>query len=100
MMRRHSGGISASRMLPASPKGSSGVFAARRRCCQGSAGIGTWSVDDIATLLKTGMTPSGDVVAAPMSEVVEAGTAKLTASDRRAIAVYLKSVPAQTGKGG
>ncbi|HEX6841861.1 MAG TPA: cytochrome c [Stellaceae bacterium] len=63
-------------------------------------GIGGWSVDDIATLLKTGMTPEGDFVAAPMSEVVDAGTAKLTESDRRAIAVYLKSLPAQAGKGG
>jgi len=63
-------------------------------------GIGGWSVDDITTLLKTGMTPTGDFVAAPMSEVVDAGTAKLTESDRRAIAVYLKSVPAQAGKGG
>jgi hypothetical protein len=35
-----------------------------------------------------------------MSEVVDAGTAKLTDSDRRSIAVYLKSVPAQAGKGG
>lgn len=55
-------------------------------------GIGSWSVDDIATLLKTGATPIGDTVATPMSEVVE-GTAHLTDADRRAIAVYLKSVP-------
>ncbi|HKW54713.1 MAG TPA: cytochrome c, partial [Stellaceae bacterium] len=63
-------------------------------------GIGAWSIDDIANLLKTGMTPEGDFVAAPMSEVVDAGTAKLSDSDRRSIAVYLKSVPVQAGKAG
>jgi mono/diheme cytochrome c family protein len=62
-------------------------------------GIGQWSVDDIATLLKTGITPTGDVVAAPMADIVE-GTGKLTDVDRRAIAIYLKSVPALAGKGG
>ncbi|HEX7967316.1 MAG TPA: hypothetical protein VF502_03795, partial [Stellaceae bacterium] len=62
-------------------------------------GIGKWSVDEIATLLKTGITADGDVVAAPMSEIVE-GTAKLTDADRRAIGVYLKSVPTLPGKGG
>ncbi len=62
-------------------------------------GIGRWSVDDIAALLKTGITADGDVVAAPMSEIVE-GTAKLTDADRKAIAVYLKSLPPLPGKGG
>lgn len=61
-------------------------------------GIGRWSIDDIAMLLKTGITADGDVVAAPMSEVVE-GTAKLTDADRRAIATYLKSLPPLPGKG-
>jgi hypothetical protein len=45
------------------------------------------------------MTAEGDFVAAPMSEVVD-GTAKLTDSDRRSIAIYLKSLPAQPGTGG
>ena len=62
-------------------------------------GIGKWSADDIATLLRIGLMPGGDFVGAPMSEVV-AGTAKLTDADRRAIAVYLKSVPPVPGKGG
>jgi mono/diheme cytochrome c family protein len=60
-------------------------------------GIGKWGLDDITTLLKLGETPDGDFVAAPMSEVVE-GTSKLTDSDRAAIAVYLKSVPALPGR--
>jgi mono/diheme cytochrome c family protein len=61
-------------------------------------GIGQWPAEDIAELLKSGMTPKGDFVAAPMSEVVD-GTAKLTDADRMAIATYLKSVPAVPGKG-
>jgi len=62
-------------------------------------GIGRWSIDDIVAVLRSGTVPSGDTVGAPMSEVVE-GTAKLTDGDRRAIAVYLKSLPALPGKGG
>ncbi len=60
-------------------------------------GIGNWSADDVATLLGLGVTPKGDFVAGPMAEVV-AGTAKLTAADRRAIAVYVKSLPAVPGR--
>jgi mono/diheme cytochrome c family protein len=55
-------------------------------------GIGSWSLEDIEVLLKTGMTPDSDFVASGMKAVVR-GTAKLTDADRRAIAVYLKSVP-------
>jgi mono/diheme cytochrome c family protein len=62
-------------------------------------GIGKWSSKDIVELLKSGVTPDGDFVAAPMSEVVE-GTAKLTDADRMALATYLKSLPAVPGKGG
>jgi mono/diheme cytochrome c family protein len=57
-------------------------------------GIGKWSVDDIVSVLKRGMTPDGEFVTEPMSGVVE-GTSKLTDADVKAIAVYLKSVPGQ-----
>lgn len=64
-------------------------------------GIGAWSTDDIAEVLKSGMTPQGDFVGGTMAEVVE-GTAKLSDADRRAIAVYLKTVsrPGPTVSGG
>jgi mono/diheme cytochrome c family protein len=62
-------------------------------------GIGRWQAADIVDLLKSGMTPNGDFVTAPMSEVVD-GTAKLTDDDRMAIATYLKSLTAVPGKGG
>jgi mono/diheme cytochrome c family protein len=55
-------------------------------------GIGTWSVADVEALLDTGITPAGDFVSGPMAEVVD-GTAKLTAADRHAIAVFVKSLP-------
>lgn len=57
-----------------------------------ATGIGSWSVEDIQTLLKTGMTPDSDFVGSGMKAVVR-GTSKLTDADRRAIAIYLKSVP-------
>jgi mono/diheme cytochrome c family protein len=56
-------------------------------------GIGKWSDDDIVTLLKDGQTPDFDFVGGAMAEVVK-NTARLTDSDRRAIAVFLRSVTA------
>jgi mono/diheme cytochrome c family protein len=55
-------------------------------------GIGNWSGEDIATLLKTGQTPEFDFVGGAMGEVVR-NTSRLDDADRRAIAVYLKSLP-------
>ena len=57
-----------------------------------ATGLGKWSVEDIVTLLATGQTPDFDFVGGPMGEIVEA-TARLTDADRRAIALYLKSLP-------
>jgi len=56
-----------------------------------ATGIGSWSIEDIEVLLKTGMTPDSDFVASGMKAVVR-GTSKLTDADRHAIAVYIKSV--------
>jgi mono/diheme cytochrome c family protein len=55
-------------------------------------GIGKWSVDDIAALLETGQTPDFDFVGSGMGDVVK-GTGALSAADRHAIAVYVKSLP-------
>jgi mono/diheme cytochrome c family protein len=54
-------------------------------------GIGKWSIEQIATVLKTRDTPDGDKVGKGMAEVVK-GTSQLTDADRRAIAVYLKTL--------
>ena len=56
-------------------------------------GIGNWTKDDIVGVLTDGETPDLNFVTGAMAEVVKS-TAKLTEADRRAIAVYLKSVPA------
>ena len=51
-----------------------------------------WKVEDFAETLDTGMTSDSDRVGGLMVEVV-ANTRQLSAADREAIAVYLKSLP-------
>lgn len=53
-----------------------------------------WSEADIAYYLETGFTPDFDSVGGTMAEV-QRNMAKLPATDRDAIAAYLKAVPAQ-----
>jgi mono/diheme cytochrome c family protein len=57
-------------------------------------GIGDWSEQDIIGVLTDGHTPDFDFVAGPMADIVK-NTARLTEEDRRAIAVYLHSIPAK-----
>jgi mono/diheme cytochrome c family protein len=57
-----------------------------------SSAIATWSVDDVTQLLTDGQTPDFDYVGSGMAQVVK-GTGALTKADRRAIAVYVKSLP-------
>jgi mono/diheme cytochrome c family protein len=55
-------------------------------------GIGNWTEADIVGVLTDGETPDLNYVTGAMAEVVKS-TAKLSDGDRRAIAVYLKSLP-------
>lgn len=55
------------------------------------SGLKSWSVGDIEELLATGMTPEGDSVGSSMTAVVR-NTAQLAPADRKAMAVYLKSL--------
>jgi mono/diheme cytochrome c family protein len=55
-------------------------------------GIGNWNEQDIVGVLTDGHTPDSDFVGGAMAEVVKS-TARLTDADRRAIAIYLKSLP-------
>ena len=55
-------------------------------------GIGNWSEDDIVRVLTDGNTPNFDEVGGNMAEIVK-NTARLSEEDRRAIAVFLASVP-------
>jgi mono/diheme cytochrome c family protein len=60
-------------------------------------GIAAWSEKDIVYLLETGLKPDSDAVGSTMADVV-LNTAKLSAEDRAAIAVYLKVLPLRAGK--
>lgn len=60
-------------------------------------GIGGWSAGDVATYLEIGMDPEGDFAGGAMAEVIEHTTGKLTPADRRAIALYLLSLPPLDG---
>ncbi len=55
-----------------------------------------WTVSDIADTLDTGMTPDADNVGGSMAEVVR-NTSQLSAADRKAIAIYIKSLPPVEG---
>jgi mono/diheme cytochrome c family protein len=54
----------------------------------------SWTADDFATMLDSGMTPDGDYVGGEMAIVVD-GTSKLSDADKKAIGVYMKSLPAK-----
>jgi mono/diheme cytochrome c family protein len=58
----------------------------------GEGGLGDWSETDIAMLLESGFTPEFDSVGGAMAAVVRS-MAELPASDREAIAAYLKEIP-------
>jgi mono/diheme cytochrome c family protein len=59
-------------------------------------GLGTWTVDEIATYLKTGVFRGRTTTLGPMAEVVRNSTSHLTDADLRAMAEYLKSIPPES----
>ena len=59
------------------------------------AGIGGWSDDQIVAFLKSGAAKGKSTALGPMAEVVHNSLGHLTDDDLRAMAVYLKSVPAK-----
>lgn len=58
------------------------------------SGIADWSVDELATFLRTGTNRKNVAAVGPMSEVVHESLAQLTAADLHAMALYLKTAPA------
>ena len=90
--RNFLGGRERGRAFSGNPQGPDGMKAPN---ITGDAetGIGKWSADDIATLLKSGQTPDMDFVGSGMADVVK-GTEALSDADRHAVAVYIKSLPA------
>jgi mono/diheme cytochrome c family protein len=61
------------------------------------AHLDIWSVEDIETLLASGKMPDGDTVSGVMARVVK-NTSALSPEDRRAMAVYVKSLPPAPGE--
>jgi mono/diheme cytochrome c family protein len=59
-------------------------------------GLSDWSEKDFAYFLENGETPDGDTVGGSMVRVIK-NTSQLSADDRAAMAVYLKSLPAVEG---
>lgn len=57
------------------------------------SGLGNWSSDEIVEYLQTGRNARA-LASGPMAEVVEVSTSKLHEADLRAIAEYLKDLPA------
>ena len=62
------------------------------------AGLGDWSIEDIAGLLRDGISKRG-VVYGPMAEVTYDSLQYMTEADARAMAVYLKSLGEGTPPG-
>jgi mono/diheme cytochrome c family protein len=60
------------------------------------AGLKDWSVEDIEEVLTSGATREGDKVGSNMAAVVR-NTAQLIPADRKAMAVYIKSLPPAEG---
>jgi mono/diheme cytochrome c family protein len=59
-------------------------------------GLKDWSEQDLIEMFESGLLPDGDFVGAQMTSVVR-NTAQLSASDRAAMATYIKSLPAVEG---
>jgi mono/diheme cytochrome c family protein len=86
------GAMDMARYLAGNPRGpeGDGVPPLTRRAKK----FGAWSISDVETYLEMGMDPDGDFAGSAMAEVIRNTTSKLTKADRKAIAVYLKDLPA------
>jgi len=58
-----------------------------------TTGLGAWSIDEIATYLKTGVARDKTTTLGPMAEVIRNSLSYLSDADLRAIGEYLKSLP-------
>ncbi|WP_102225759.1 c-type cytochrome [Acidimangrovimonas sediminis] len=60
-------------------------------------GIGTWSQAEIGSYLSTGRNGAGSQAGGPMLEAIDKSLSKLKPADIKALAVYVKSLPAKAG---
>jgi mono/diheme cytochrome c family protein len=91
--RTLSGGLDTSMWLAGSREGPEGELAPNITP-DSQTGIGGWSTPDLVWYLETGLKPDGDDTQGLMSEVIEHGYSHLPASELKAIAEYLRSLPA------
>jgi len=89
--RNRWGASDTGRALQGAPLGALGWYATP--LTGEAAGLGGWSEDDVAQLLRTGWSRHG-AAGGPMAEVVAGSTQHLSDADLRAMAAYLKSLPA------
>ena len=61
-------------------------------------GIGNWSTRDLDFLLEFGILPNGDFAGDSMADVIEETTSRLIPEDRKAVVVYLQSLPPLVGR--
>ena len=59
-----------------------------------NTGVGDWSPVDMTWYLQTGFKPDGDDTQGLMAELIENGYQHINKTDLRAIAAYLRSLPA------
>ena len=83
------GGASRDRFLAGTRKGPDGKSAPNLTPTR----LKKWSDADLRTLLQTGFTPDGDVVAETMGEVIRNTTGKITPGDLAAVIAFLRSLP-------
>jgi mono/diheme cytochrome c family protein len=91
--RTLTGGLDRSLWLAGSREGPDGELAPNITPHH-ETGIGAWSIPDLVWFLEMGLKPDGDDTQGLMSEVIEHGYANLPATDLKAMAVYLQSIPA------
>lgn len=87
------GGLDGSRELagnPQAPEGDGSI----PNITPHEDGLGGWSAGDIDAFLTDGITPDGDFAGGAMAEVIRNSTSRMTEDDRRAIILYLRSLPA------
>jgi len=61
-------------------------------------GIGKWTEDQIVEFIRTGKKPDGKLIEGAMAKQIQRRFNHLTAADAKAIAVFLKSIPAVKNK--
>ncbi|MEN8213641.1 MAG: cytochrome c [Pseudomonadota bacterium] len=86
------GGMNRSRHLAGNRKGPGGI-PVPNITPERNTGIGHWKLHDLFNFFDRGVKPDGASASGRMAEVLGTSSMRLTPADKRAIAVYLKSLP-------